>query len=55
MISTGPNETKRRFLFQDKSSGLPKAHLWYSTKEVVKALKLFLEAGEDLFRSLTYR
>ncbi|KAL1188934.1 Alpha-N-acetylglucosaminidase [Cardamine amara subsp. amara] len=55
MISSGPYETKRRFLFQDKSSSLPKAHLWYSTKEVIKALKLFLEAGDDLFGSLTYR
>lgn len=55
MISTGPYETKRRFLFEDESSGLPKAHLWYSTKEVIKALKLFLEAGDDLSRSLTYR
>ncbi|KFK25594.1 hypothetical protein AALP_AA8G134900 [Arabis alpina] len=55
MISTDPYETKRRFLFQDKSSVFPKAHLWYSTKEVIKALQLFLEAGDDLFGSLTYR
>ncbi|KAF8054614.1 hypothetical protein N665_1323s0003 [Sinapis alba] len=55
VISTDTYETKRRFLFQDNSSGLPKAHLWYSTKEVIKALRLFLEAGDDLFGSLTYR
>uniref|UniRef100_A0A1J3GKV9 Alpha-N-acetylglucosaminidase n=1 Tax=Noccaea caerulescens TaxID=107243 RepID=A0A1J3GKV9_NOCCA len=55
MISTEPYETKRRFLFQDNSSGFPKAHLWYSTKEVIKALQLFLEAGDVLVGSLTYR
>lgn len=56
MISTEPYETKRRFLVQDNTtSGLPKAHLWYSTKEVIKALRLFLEAGDDLNGSLTYR
>ncbi|KAG2244230.1 hypothetical protein Bca52824_093940 [Brassica carinata] len=55
MISTEPYETKRRFLFEDNSSDLPKAHLWYSTKEVIKALRLFLEAGDDLFGSLPYR
>ncbi|CAN8256438.1 unnamed protein product [Cochlearia groenlandica] len=55
MISTDSYETKRRFLFQDNSSDLPKAHLWYSTEEVIKALRLFLEAGENLLGSLTYR
>ncbi|CAK7330911.1 unnamed protein product [Dovyalis caffra] len=45
----------RRFLFQDKSSDFPEAHLWYSTQEVVKALALFLDAGNDLTGSLTYR
>lgn len=45
----------RRFSFQEHSSDLPKAHLWYSTHEVVNALKLFLAAGNDLAGSLTYR
>ncbi|KAH7570634.1 hypothetical protein ACOSP7_018941 [Xanthoceras sorbifolium] len=45
----------RRFLFQDTSSSLPQAHLWYSTEEVVNALKLFLDAGNDLAGSATYR
>ena len=45
----------RRFLFQDKSSDFPEAHLWYSTQEVVQALWLFLDAGNDLRGSLTYR
>ncbi|XP_039027192.1 alpha-N-acetylglucosaminidase [Hibiscus syriacus] len=44
-----------RFSFLDSSSDLPQAHLWYSTHEVVNALKLFLEAGNDLAGSLTYR
>ncbi|GLU00300.1 hypothetical protein SLE2022_176780 [Rubroshorea leprosula] len=44
----------RRFLFQEIN--LPQeAHLWYSAEEVVKALKLFLAAGNDLEESLTYR
>ncbi|KAK8284720.1 hypothetical protein V6Z12_D08G179100 [Gossypium hirsutum] len=45
----------RRFSFQERSSDLPQAHLWYSTHEVVSALKLFLAAGNDLAGSLTYR
>lgn len=45
----------RRFLFFEKSSSLPKPHLWYSTEDVIKALKLFLDAGKDLSGSLTYR
>ncbi|EOX96635.1 Alpha-N-acetylglucosaminidase family / NAGLU family isoform 1 [Theobroma cacao] len=45
----------RRFLFQETISDLPQAHLWYSTHEVVNALKLFLAAGNDLAGSLTYR
>ncbi|GMI95740.1 CYCLOPS 1, N-ACETYL-GLUCOSAMINIDASE [Hibiscus trionum] len=45
----------RRFSFKESSPDLPQAHLWYSTHEVVNALKLFLAAGDDLSRSLTYR
>ncbi|XVE74203.1 hypothetical protein DITRI_Ditri11bG0179900 [Diplodiscus trichospermus] len=45
----------RRFLFQETSSDLPQAHLWYSNHEVVNALKLFLAAGNGLSGSLTYR
>lgn len=45
----------RRFLFQESSSDLPQAHLWYSNREVVNALKLFLAAGNGLAGSLTYR
>ncbi|XP_044490579.1 alpha-N-acetylglucosaminidase isoform X2 [Mangifera indica] len=45
----------RRYLFQEKSSQLPQAHLWYSTQEVVNALKLLIDAGNDLAGSSTYR
>ncbi|KAK2637020.1 hypothetical protein Ddye_031812 [Dipteronia dyeriana] len=45
----------RRFLYQDTSSSLPQAHLWYSAEDVVNALKLFLDAGNDLAGSATYR
>ncbi|XP_020532861.1 alpha-N-acetylglucosaminidase isoform X2 [Jatropha curcas] len=45
----------RRFLFQEPNSKLPRAHLWYATQEVVNALQLFLDAGNDLLGSLTYR
>ncbi|KAK9283156.1 hypothetical protein L1049_011387 [Liquidambar formosana] len=47
--------SNRRFLFQDTSSDLPQSHLWYSTQEVINALRLFLDAGNDLAGSLTYR
>lgn len=45
----------RRYLFQESSSDLPQSHLWYSTQDVVNALRLFLDAREDLAGSLTYR
>ncbi|KAL5543474.1 hypothetical protein UlMin_007258 [Ulmus minor] len=46
---------KRRFLVQETSSDLPKAHLWYSTEEVINALKLFIDAGTEFAGSLTFR
>ncbi|KAF3437335.1 hypothetical protein FNV43_RR20088 [Rhamnella rubrinervis] len=46
---------KGRFLLGETSSDLPKAHLWYSTQEVINSLKLFIDAGNDLGGSLTYR
>ncbi|PON74257.1 Alpha-N-acetylglucosaminidase [Parasponia andersonii] len=48
-------DVKRRSLLQDTSSDLPQAHLWYSTQEVIKALKLFIDAGSEFAGSLTYR
>nr|GLL24956.1 alpha-N-acetylglucosaminidase [Ipomoea trifida] len=46
---------KRRFFLLETSSSLPQPHLWYSTGDVLKALKLFLDAGTELAGSLTYR
>lgn len=48
-------DVKRRFLLQESSSDLPQAHLWYSTREVIDALKLFIDAGTNFAGSLTYR
>ena len=45
----------RRFFLSEVSGSLPHPHLWYSTKEAIKALELFLDAGNDFSRSLTYR
>ncbi|KAF5185353.1 Alpha-n-acetylglucosaminidase [Thalictrum thalictroides] len=48
------NNTKRFFL-RETTTDLPRAHLWYSTEEVIVALQLFLDAGNHLAGSLTYR
>lgn len=45
----------RRFFLSEVSGSLPHPHLWYSTKEAIKALELFLNAGNDFSKSLTYR
>ncbi|KAB1224856.1 Alpha-N-acetylglucosaminidase [Morella rubra] len=37
------------------SSALPEAHLWYSTEKVINALHLFLDGGNNLSGSMTYR
>lgn len=50
-----PHLEKRRALFQDKDSNFPKAHIWYHTKPVIDALKLFLDSGDHLDFSPTYR
>ncbi|XP_057978585.1 alpha-N-acetylglucosaminidase isoform X3 [Malania oleifera] len=44
----------RRFLFEDAHFTLSQPHLWYSTQEVIGALRLFLDAGNDLAGSSTY-
>ena len=46
---------KRRILLQETTSDLPRSHLWYSTHEVVNALRLFLDAGNELSKSSTFR
>ncbi|KAG8097408.1 hypothetical protein GUJ93_ZPchr0013g37055 [Zizania palustris] len=45
----------RMLVLSEVSGSLPHPHLWYSTKEAIKALELFLNAGKDLSKSLTYR
>jgi alpha-N-acetylglucosaminidase len=45
----------RRFFLREVSGTLPHPHLWYSTKEAIKALELFLDAGSVFSKSLTYR
>ncbi|CAL4939486.1 unnamed protein product [Urochloa decumbens] len=45
----------RRFFLSEVSGSLPQPHLWYSTKEAIKALDLFLNAGNEFSKSLTYR
>ncbi|KAJ4822739.1 hypothetical protein Tsubulata_007000 [Turnera subulata] len=45
----------RRFLSEDMTSDFPQAHLWYSTQEVINALGFFIDAGNHLNGSLTYR
>ncbi|XP_078170711.1 alpha-N-acetylglucosaminidase family / NAGLU family [Carex rostrata] len=44
-----------RFFLREVSQQLPQPHMWYSQKEVVNALKLFLDAGKSISGSLTYR
>ncbi|KAJ0527704.1 putative alpha-N-acetylglucosaminidase [Helianthus annuus] len=40
---------------KDEDEPFDKPHLWYSTSEVIRALKLFIEGGKELSRSNTYR
>ncbi|KAL0910940.1 hypothetical protein M5K25_019037 [Dendrobium thyrsiflorum] len=47
--------TNSRFSFRETKSNSQEPHLWYSTKEVIEALKLFILAGTSLAESLTYR
>ncbi|XP_027106918.1 alpha-N-acetylglucosaminidase isoform X2 [Coffea arabica] len=45
----------RRFMLHEISSPLTQPHLWYDTQDAIAALKLFLDAGNELAGSLTYR
>lgn len=45
----------RRFILHEAGNPLPQPHLWYSTEDVNHALELFLDAGNELEGSLTYR
>ncbi|KAL3815103.1 hypothetical protein ACJIZ3_016371 [Penstemon smallii] len=48
-------QQKRRFFFRETSSSLPQPHLWYDNEDALTALKLFLDAGNELAESPTYR
>lgn len=45
----------RRAILEEPNDSYDKPHLWYSTSEVIHALKLFLESGNQLSDSSTYR
>ncbi|KAI3499382.1 hypothetical protein L1887_35181 [Cichorium endivia] len=40
---------------KDTDETFDKPHLWYSTKEVIRALQLFIEGGDELSESNTFR
>lgn len=52
LVGIGRN---RRAMLEEAGSSLPKPHLWYNTLDAITALKLFLDAGNELSGSLTYR
>lgn len=46
---------QRRYLSQDTGSTFPRPHMWYSNWNAIGALQLFLNAGNELKGSLTFR
>lgn len=52
LIDMQPN---RRFLLHEISPSLPQPHLWYNNRDSISALKLFLDAGDELAEIPTYR
>ncbi|KAG6424869.1 hypothetical protein SASPL_115291 [Salvia splendens] len=48
-------EPNRRFLLHETGSSLPQPHLWYDNQDSISALKLFLDAGDELAEIPTYR
>ncbi|XVF54187.1 hypothetical protein PTKIN_Ptkin05aG0160700 [Pterospermum kingtungense] len=46
--------TSRRAILREKTNEYDQPHLWYSTSEVIKALKLFIAGGDELSTSKTY-
>ncbi|XP_047322324.1 alpha-N-acetylglucosaminidase isoform X2 [Impatiens glandulifera] len=58
MVTEIPKLKRKKFFLLEEvevRSSLPKAHLWYSTEDVIKALGLLLDGAGDLHGSLTYR
>ncbi|XP_057808411.1 alpha-N-acetylglucosaminidase [Salvia miltiorrhiza] len=52
LVGMQPN---RRFLLHETSPSLPQPHLWYDNRDSISALKLFLDAGDELAGIPTYR
>lgn len=48
-------QSNDRFFLYEASSSLPQPHLWYNNQDAVNALKLFLDAGNELAEIPTYR
>ncbi|KAK4414490.1 Alpha-N-acetylglucosaminidase [Sesamum alatum] len=48
-------QQQRRFFLRETSSTLPQPHLWYNNQDAISALKLFLDAGDQLAEIPTYR
>lgn len=46
---------ERHLLMESHPAWLQQPHLWYSPSKVIEALHLFLESGEALTHSITYR
>ena len=53
LITTIPHESEKPMIKQFSDSS-EQPHLWYSTSEVIHALELFLEGGDQLQESNTY-
>ncbi|XP_071731658.1 alpha-N-acetylglucosaminidase-like isoform X2 [Rutidosis leptorrhynchoides] len=49
------NPLSKRFSLKDENEDFDKPHLWYSTSEVIRALELFIDGGNELSGSNTYR
>lgn len=52
LVGTQPNG---RFFLLEAGSSLPLPHLWYNNQDAIDALKLFLDVGTELSKSLTFR
>nr|GEX82242.1 RNA-directed DNA polymerase, eukaryota [Tanacetum cinerariifolium] len=49
------NHFSNRNSLKDEDEAFDKPHLWYSTSEVIYVLELFIEGGNELSKSSTYR
>ncbi|EYU27032.1 hypothetical protein ABFS82_02G117000 [Erythranthe guttata] len=48
-------QQKMRFFIHETMSFLPQPHLWYNNRDSITALKLFIDAGNELAEIPTYR